>query len=103
VRSGIVAVDAAAEHGDRRPLRLEGAAMRLGVDPAREPADDDEAGGCELTSQPAGDRGAVAGARSGSDDRNRGSREDLRLGFTSQEETRRRIVDRAEERRETRC
>ena len=41
--AGIVAVDAAAEHGDRRAAGLERAAMRLGVDAAREPADDDEA------------------------------------------------------------
>ena len=37
----IVAVDAAAEHGDVG-RRLERAAVRLAVDPAREPGDDDE-------------------------------------------------------------
>ena len=42
VRGRVVAVDAAAEHGDGRAARLERAAMRLGVDPAREAADDDE-------------------------------------------------------------
>ena len=44
VRGRIVAVDAAAEHGDRRAARVERAAVRLGVDAAREAADDDEPG-----------------------------------------------------------
>ena len=42
VRGRIVAVDAAAEHGDRRRAGLERAAVRLGVDAAREARDDDE-------------------------------------------------------------
>jgi hypothetical protein len=45
MRGGIVAVYAAAENGHRRPLRFERPAMRVGVDPAGEAADDDEAHG----------------------------------------------------------
>ena len=43
VRARVVAVDAAAEDGDRRAARLERAAMRPAVDAAREPRDDDDA------------------------------------------------------------
>ena len=43
VRGRIVAVDPAAEHGDRRAARVERTAVRFGVDAACEPADDDEA------------------------------------------------------------
>ena len=42
VRGRVVAVDAAAEHGDRAAARLERAAVRLAVDSTREAADDDE-------------------------------------------------------------
>ena len=45
VRGRVVAVDAAAEDRDRRATGVERAAMRLAVDAAREPADDDEACG----------------------------------------------------------
>ena len=44
VRARVVAVDAAAEHGDRHAAGLERAAVRLAVDPAREAADDDQPG-----------------------------------------------------------
>ena len=44
VRRRVVAVDAAAEHGDGHAARLERSAVRLAVDAARHPADDDETG-----------------------------------------------------------
>ena len=57
VAGRVVAVDPAAEDGDRGPARLERPAMRLGVDAASKPADDDEPGGRELT-RPASGRPA---------------------------------------------
>ena len=102
VRGRIVAIDAAAEDGDRRPVRLERPAMRLGVDAAGEPAHDDEPGSRELPAQAAGDRGAVPGACARAHDRHRRLGEKLGLRQAAEEEPRRRIVDRSEERREVR-
>ena len=74
----------------RRPSsrRLERAAMRLGVDPAGEPADDDEPGGGELPAEAAGNRGAVARARARADDRHGRPRQQLGLRLAAQEEAR---------------
>ena len=52
--------------------------MRLGVDAAREPADDDEPGRGELAPEAAGDLAAVGGAGAGADDRDRRPREQRR-------------------------
>ncbi len=102
VRGRIVAVDAAAEDGDGRPVRLERPAMRLGVDAARQPAHDDKPGSRELPAQAAGDRGAVPRACARADDRNRRLGQKLGLRQAAEEESRRRIVDRSEERWEVR-
>ena len=97
---GIVAVDAAAEDGDRRSGGLERAAMSLGVDAAGETADDDEARGGEVAAEAAGDLPAVGRAGTRADDRDGGSGEQLDVCRTAEKETRRRIVDRPEQRRE---
>jgi hypothetical protein len=96
---GIVTVDAAAEHRDGDASGLERAAMRFTVDPAREPADDDETGGGELAPKPARDLGAVGRARAGADDRDRRTREDLALGAAADKQAWRWVVDRPQERR----
>ena len=71
VRARVVAVDAAAEHSDRRAAALERAAVRRSRRRPREPRDDDDAGGCELARERAGD---ARRSRAGScaDDRDRG-------------------------------
>ena len=51
VRARVVAVDAAAEHGDVVPPALERPTMRRAVDAAREARDDDDARGGELTAE----------------------------------------------------
>ena len=100
MRSRIVAVDPAAEHGDGDPGGLERAAVRLGVDAAGEAADDDEPGGRELAAEAARDLAPVGGARTRADDRDRRSRQELDLGLAAQEEAGRRVVDRPQQRRE---
>ena len=67
----VVAVDAAAEHGDRRAAGLERAAVRLAVDPAREAAHDDEPRAGELAPEHARDLRAVRRACARTDDRDR--------------------------------
>src|SRR5881392_3994545 len=99
MRTRVVTVDAAAEHGDRRARRIERAAMCAAVDPAREARDDDDTGGGELARELARDVRAVVGAAARADDRDARAREQLRLSFTAQEEARRGIVDRAQPRR----
>ena len=64
----VVAVDAAAEHGDRAPACVEGAAVCLGVDAAGEAGDDRDAGGGEVAGERARDLGAVAGTGACADD-----------------------------------
>ncbi len=59
MRGRVVAVDPAAEHRDGVAVRLQRAAMRLTVDPAREPAHDHDSGAGELASEHARDLGAV--------------------------------------------
>ena len=97
---GIVAVDAATEDGDGRLRGLERAAVGLGVDAARETADDDETRRGEVAAEAAGDLAAVGRAGSRADDRDRGSGEQLDVCRTAEKEARRRIVDRPEQRRE---
>ena len=77
--AGIVAVDPAAEDGDRRAAGVERAAMRLGVDAAREAADDDEPGRGEVAREAPRDGRAVAGASARADDRHRRLREELEV------------------------
>ena len=67
----VVAVDPAAEHGDRDAADVERAAMRLAVDPASQAADDDEPGCRQLAPERPRDRAAVRRAGAGADDRNR--------------------------------
>ena len=102
VRGRIVAVDAAAEHRHRDPAGLERTPVRLGVDAAREAADDHQPGGGELPPERSRDRGAVARAGARADDRHRRPRERLGRRGAAQEQPGRRIVDRAQERREVR-
>src|SRR5437868_1288429 len=103
MRTRVVTVDAAAEHGDRRARRIERAAMCAAVDPAREARDDDDTGGGELARELARDVRAVVGAAARADDRDARAREQLRLGFAAQEEARRGIVDRAREAEDSRA
>ena len=81
---------------------LERAAMGLGVDAAGETADDDETRSGEVAAEAAGDLPAVGRAGTRADDRDRGSGEQLGVCRTAEKEARRRIVDRAEQRRERR-
>ena len=74
--------------------------MGLAVDPAREPRDDDQAGGRELSPEQAGDLRAVGRAGAGADDRDRGPVEQLGGRLAAQEEAGRRVEDRAEGGRE---
>ena len=99
----VVAIDAAAEDGDRRPARLERAAMRLGVDAAREAGDDEEARARKLAAEHARDGGAVARAGTRADDRDSRARRERRIGVSAQEKAGRRIVDRVQKRGERRC
>src|SRR5439155_22771140 len=75
----VVAVEAAAEDGDRRPSRLERAPVGLAVDAAREAADDDDAGRRELQPDQPRDLFAVSGARARTDDGHCRPREQLRI------------------------
>ena len=68
----IVAVDPAAEHGDRRS-GLEGAAVRGRIDATREPRHDDDAGRGQVARECAGDLRSVRRAGPGTDDRDRGA------------------------------
>ena len=75
----VVAVDAAAEHGDRPATGSNGAAMRLAVDAARETADDHDPRRGRLGRQHARDRTSVPGAGTRSDDRDCRLGEELRI------------------------
>ena len=82
------------------PPAVERAAMRLAVDPAGHPAHDDETGGGELAGERARHRATVRRARSRTDDGHGRPVEERRLRRAAEEELRRRIVDRSEQRRE---
>ena len=99
MRSGIVAIDAAAENGHRRAARVEGTAMRLAVHAAGETAHHQEPGGGELPTEHPRNAAAVRRARTCADDRHRRPREKRRIGDAPEEEPSRRVVDRREERR----
>ena len=102
MRRRVVAVDAAPEHAHGHAARRQGAAVRLAVDSAREAADNDEARGGELAREGAGHLGAVRRAGTRADDRDGRPGKEADVAGAAQEESRRRIVDRAEKRREAR-
>jgi hypothetical protein len=101
VGARVVAVDAAPENGDGRSSR-ERTSMRGRVDPSRETGDDQHAGRRELTPKIGGNGGSVRRAGSRADDCDRRLREEVELARAPYEETGRRIVDGAQERRERR-
>ena len=74
--------------------------MGLGVDAAREAADDDETRRGEVAAEAAGDLPAVRRAGTRADDRDGGSGEQLDVCRTAEKKPRRRIVDRPEQWRE---
>ena len=82
----VVAVDPATEHGDGRPARVERAPVRLAVDAASEPADDDEPGGGQLPAEHACYLRAVGRARAGTDDPDRCAPENVELRRASHEQ-----------------
>src|SRR5437763_5267279 len=84
----VVAVDPAAEHGDRHALSLERAAMSLAIDASRQPADDDEPRPRQLSTEHSGDLRPVGRACARADDRNRRSREKLNLPGAAEVSTR---------------
>ncbi len=95
---GVVAVDPAAENGDGDSSGVERAAMRLTVDAASHPADDDQAGRRELPPERARHRAAVGRARTRPDDGDRRTGQELVRTGPAKEERRWRIVDRGEKR-----
>ena len=99
MRRGVIAVDAAAKHGHGHPAGVKRAPMGLAVDPAGQTADDHEPGGGQLPAEHPRNLGAVRGARAGADDRHRGAPKKVDLSSPSYEQARRRVVDRAQERR----
>ena len=68
VRGRVVAVDPAAEDGDRRAAGLESSPVRFSVDASREPADDDDARRGELPAEHPRHLRAVRRARPRADD-----------------------------------
>lgn len=96
MRSRVVAVDAAAEHGDGRAARVQRAAVRLAVDAARQAADDDEACRSQLAGKRTRDLATVRRAAAGADDRNGRPRQQLDLAAADVEPFRR-IVHLCEE------
>src|SRR5262249_37874498 len=89
----IVAVDAAAEHGDREPARIERATMGFAIDAAREPADDDQARPGDVSPEHARDLRAVRRAGPRADDRYRRTPENIRIARTAEIERAWWIVD----------
>jgi hypothetical protein len=98
VRRGVVAVDAAAEHGDRVAVPGERAAVRLAVDAARQTADDDETRCGKLAAELPRHLRAVRRARACADDGDGRPLEQLRIAGAAHEEPFGRIVDRAQQR-----
>ena len=96
----VVPVDTAAEYGNGVTVSLERAAMSLTVDSPRKAADDDEPGGRELASEHARDLRTVRRAGPRADDRNGRLRQQLRSSDAAEVQTRRRIVNRPQERRQ---
>jgi hypothetical protein len=81
-------------------FRLEGAAVGLAVDAARETTHDDDTGSRKLAADHPRDLPAVRRARSRTDDRHGGPPQELGLGSAAQMQPLRRIVDRLQERRQ---
>ncbi len=102
MRGGIVAVDPATEHRDRRSACLERATVSLPVDSSSQPAHDHEPGGAEVAGQAACDLTAIRGAGACAHDCDSRATQQLQRAGAAQEEARRWIVDRAKERRERR-
>jgi hypothetical protein len=100
VDGGVVAVDSAAEDGNGLTARLERTAVRLAVDAARHPADDDQPGAGELAPEHARDVRAVGGAGAGADDRHRRPREQPDQRPAANEQAGRRVENRGKRRRE---
>ena len=99
MRRRVVAVDAAAEHGDGDAADVESAAVGLAVDPARHAADDDEPRRRQLAPERSRHGAAVRGARPRADDRDRGAGKQLGRRLTAQPERRRWVGNRPQERR----
>ncbi len=99
VRRRVVAIDAAAEHRDRRPAPVEGAPMGFAVDPSRKPAHHHGARGRHLTTERPRDATSVRGAGTCPDDRDRRTAEQAQVTVAANPERRGRVVDRAEQRR----
>ncbi len=70
-RGGIGPLGAAGQHGDRRPVDGEHAAVSGGVDPPRHPADHGHAGAAQSASEGAGDLHPVGRRLAGADDGHR--------------------------------
>ena len=100
VRGRVVAVDSTAENGTGEPVGVQGAAVRLPVDSARQAAHDHEARAREVAGERTGDRPTVGRARTGSDNGDGRAREVGELAAPSQEELSGRVVNRAKQRRE---
>ncbi len=99
VRGRVVAVDSAAEHRYRYPVGIECSSVRFTVDPAREPADDDEPRRRELSPERPSDCTTVGRARAGSDDRNGREGKDVRRRASAQPEYSRRVGNLPKKRR----
>ena len=87
MRRRVVAIDAAAEHGDGRAARLQRAAVRFAVRPARETADHQEPRRRKLATKHPRDLGAVPRAGARADDRDGGLRQELGRRIAAQEQT----------------
>ena len=79
--------------------RCERAAMRRRVDASGETGDDEHACRSKRSAEVGGDGRAIRGARTGADDRDRGSCQQLEVAASAHEEARRRVVDRVQEHR----
>ena len=89
-------VDAAAEHGNRRPACLQRAPVRLAVDPTGQAAHYDEAGSCELPAEHPSHGGAVRRAGARADDGDGRPFEQHRILVSSDEQPDRWIEDRGQ-------
>ena len=98
----VVAVDPTAEHRDRRPARVERAAVRLSVDAAREPAHHDEPRAAQLAPEHPRHVRPVRRTSPRAHDRDRRPPQHLDVGGATDEQPGRRIVNRPEKRWEPR-
>ena len=93
-------VQGAAEDRDGPPPGIERSQMRLGIDPLREAAGDDDAAGRELGGEPAGDAGTSRSGPAASDNRDLGSGQ--HPGVAANEQHRRSVRDLPEPQRHLR-